>query len=491
MIVLIVLLILSMSSLIRGGPSNNSKSPISSTRMEKIRSNDDDNGDDDNGGDQEEIIVLGGGSINEKKRFHGDKNLRKDVFKNDTNDNETSSSITNFNPQSELSHLLHALAGLDRYPNYVSRWNYNAVQDIERLENALEEQLQKLRKQKNALFERNLRVRQLILEAKEATEQQQQQHHPQQNNHNDEEADIKLDWDILLNPPQSWRDIEDHVIDPRCINAIFQSKMFRQENRRPSVSDILEGNVNVELDAAQCEDWLNQELFDVYSFPLLKPSFCAKVRNMIKRLIEYQEEKRKSQEDNDIAVSTKNDISSAIGLRPIDMDMIGATWINDLLFHLIIRPLSRHLFQRTESLDELDWRQGYIVGYSKSPSRKDGAQRQRLVPHTDDSEVTLNIGMGEAFDGGELAFWGLRNGKDEGNYVGDFHPIIGTALLHAGRHLHEVKDVTNGNRFAYIIWARSWKGVRSTTCPCCWLNRRQQNTGDHGQNFCICGSRWN
>ena len=66
--------------------------------------------------------------------------------------------------------------------------------------------------------------------------------------------------------------------------------------------------------------------------------------------------------------------------------------------------------------------------------------------------------MGEAFDGGKLAFWGLRNGKKEGNYVGDFHPIVGpivgTALFHAGRHLHEVKDVTNGkerNHFAYIM----------------------------------------
>ena len=37
----------------------------------------------------------------------------------------------------------------------------------------------------------------------------------------------------------------------------------------PTVEDILEGKVNVDLDASLLENWMSQELFDVYSLPLL------------------------------------------------------------------------------------------------------------------------------------------------------------------------------------------------------------------------------
>ena len=182
---------------------------------------------------------------------------------------------------------------------------------------------------------------------------------------------------------------------------------------------------------------------------------------------------------------TSEYVSLNIGKRIVDLDTIGLSWINDLIFHLIIRPISQHLFWDTESMGDLDWRQGYVAGYSSQPSADKGAQRERLVSHTDDSEVTFNLCLGdEMFDGGLLNFRGLRGTEKEGQLVGEFQPILGTALLHAGRHLHEVTQVTAGNRYAYIIWTRSWKGVRSETCPCCWMNRRQGLR-------CICGKAWN
>jgi len=99
------------------------------------------------------------------------------------------------------------------------------------------------------------------------------------------------------------------------------------------------------------------------------------------------------------------------------------------------------------------------------------------------------IGMGdEDFEGGDLAFWNLRGTREEGQLVGEFHPIMGHALLHSGRHLHEVKEVTKGNRYAMIIWARSW-GLRSTTCPCCWMMRRKGSTSV--KHRCISGPQWN
>ncbi len=106
-------------------------------------------------------------------------------------------------------------------------------------------------------------------------------------------------------------------------------------------------------------------------------------------------------------------------------------------------------------------------------------------------QVTLNVCLGDKFDGGNLRFWGLRGGNTAGRLVGEYEPEIGRAILHSGRHLHEVTEVTDGNRFAYIQWARSWDSVRKGTCPCCWLNRRQNLPTANKWDSCVCGSRWN
>lgn len=189
-----------------------------------------------------------------------------------------------------------------------------------------------------------------------------------------------------------------------------------------------------------------------------------------------------------------------LGRRPMDLDSIGLGWITDLLFNMFIHPISRHLFASTEKLaingdvvdDDvllsrvLDWRQGYVAGYSANPLESNGVQRHFLVPHTDDSEVTMNCCLGEdTFEGGNVEFHGLRGTTGEGLLVGTVHrPNVGTAVLHSGRHLHSVSNVLSGDRYALIIWSRSWGNLRSNTCPCCWMNRRQDST-------CICGNRWN
>lgn len=170
-------------------------------------------------------------------------------------------------------------------------------------------------------------------------------------------------------------------------------------------------------------------------------------------------------------------------LGRLDLDTVRLSWINDLLFHLVIRPISRHLFRETElEGGDLDCRHGYVVGYAANPNTS--LPRERLVTHTDDSEVTLNVCIGEDFEGGALNFRGLRGVDGAGQVIGDYEPRLGTALLHAGRHFHEVTQVTAGNRYVYIIWARSWSCTRAKVCPCCWLNRRQDTS-------CVCGPRWN
>jgi len=232
----------------------------------------------------------------------------------------------------------------------------------------------------------------------------------------------------------------------------------------------------------------------------MQSKFCVRLKKTIQSLAQLSQHQQ-----------TEN-LNSTIGIRPTDLDTIGASWLNDLLFHLIQRPISKHLFSQTEHFSDLDWRQGYVAGYSHNPHVGAHTQRHRLVPHTDDSEVTLNValcsGSGDGdggeegrligdetdFDGGNLVFWGLRGSKGEGKLNGCIQPSIGRALLHSGRHLHEVTKVTSGERFVIVVWARSWGSVRNGVCPCCWLNRRRSSyarDNDNGENSCICSPRWN
>jgi hypothetical protein len=381
----------------------------------------------------QQLKPLNEGRINEKERSYERVEL-----------SETGEESTGFNPEVETSHLVQAIVGLDRYPNYLMRWNDN-IDDVQKLESALEKQLEKVRLQRKKLLERNRLASNIVKGL------------------GDIDSDHQVDTSVL-NEPADWSDLND-VLDSRASRAIFQSKMFQQKDR-PSLQDVLKGKIDIELDASKLEEWLDEEAFDTYSFPLLSKEFCCKVKKVAKALMKDLQEKDTI-------------------IRPLDMDSIGASWITNLIFHLIIRPLSKHLFHKTESWAGLDWRQGYIAGYSAD------FQRTRLVPHTDDSEVTLNIGMGdEDFQGGDLIFWGLRGTKAEGRRSGDFHPEIGKAIMHAGRQLHEVSDVTDGNRFVFIIWARSWRGIRRVTCPCCWLHRRQKSIDDK-KATCIFSPRWN
>jgi len=398
---------------------------------------------------------VGGGAINEKIRTYDETAGQSTHAKNSTQQQITTTTTT-YNPSSVPSHLYHALEGLDRYPNYLHRWN---MSDIDRLEQSLEDQLALVRQQRATVQERRdgcARVVQAML-----------QDHPQ-----------RTKWQKILEPCQTWDQVRDRILDARAAHAIFRSPMFRDSNKSnkstiPSVQDVMNGRTVVHLDPGRLEALLDEELYDVYSFRLLSTEFCQSLREFVQELSLWSETKMPDSDSN----------NQYLGKRPFNLDMIGLGWVNDLLFQLVMRPIARHLFFESEQLqDDLDWRNGYIAGYSSQPNAV--KPRERLVTHTDDSEVTMNICLGDVFQGGALEFRGLRGTPEEGQLLGTFEPQIGLALLHAGRHFHDVTQVTSGDRFAYIMWARSWNGIRRQKCPCCWLNRRQDST-------CVCGSRWN
>jgi hypothetical protein len=277
-----------------------------------------------------------------------------------------------------------------------------------------------------------------------------------------------------------------------------------------TVEQVMRGLIDIDLDAGYLEQLMDEEVTDVYSFPLLSSEFCTKVQTFIKTVWHEIE--------NDDAISSSSSSSQAMITR--DLDCLGLNWLNDLLFHLIVRPIARHLYQGTEiegynskrnvnendtstsslssssvttktNAAELDWRHGFIASYSANVTTPSQilSSRRRLVPHTDDSEVTLNVCLGHIFSGGDVIFWGQRGDDDDGfdndhDHDDAYSPQVGRAVIHAGRQFHEVTEVTSGDRFALIMWTRSWNGIRRTTCPCCWLNGRTNPS-------CVCGRKWN
>lgn len=256
---------------------------------------------------------------------------------------------------------------------------------------------------------------------------------------------------------------------------------------------------------------LAEECDGVYSFPLLKAEFCD---NLVQCGYAFSAHFAKS--------------GGEAEMPPRMLDLMDLGWLNDLLLHVVMNPLAQMTMQDQLQGEVLDYRHGYIVGYSPllphgeargSEEGRTGARtgqhvseteidkeggvddsrrledkrthykhtRDHLVAHSDDAEATLNVGLVTDFVGGDLLFYGRRGSGDEGTPLARYrHPRKGHAVLHVGRQLHEVQPVSKGSRYGLIVWARSIRGVRQGVCPCCWMNGR-----DAVRSACICGPRWN
>ena len=304
------------------------------------------NANNDNG---DPSVTVGGGAVNEKKRvFLHSLRPEQDDNRNDAAP-PLSSSISKYNPTHHRAHLLHAIEGLDRYPNYLSRWEED---DIDLLELALQERLQQVRTQKQALLQQR-REMQLVLQSF---------------------LESSPEWRSFVKVPETWEEVQSDIFDPRAAKAIFHSKMFRQNKNTNGVSvqDVLSGKCPVELDTAQLEQLMDEEMDDVFAFPLLSKEFCHKLHTFVSAFMEALEGSPSLQ------ILTR-------GIHK-DLDNMGMGWLNDLLFHLITRPISAQLYKETELAGgDLDWRQGFIASYSVDPTQS--KPRQRLVPHSDDAEV--------------------------------------------------------------------------------------------------------
>ncbi|XP_030476410.1 2-oxoglutarate and iron-dependent oxygenase domain-containing protein CP2-like isoform X2 [Syzygium oleosum] len=117
-----------------------------------------------------------------------------------------------------------------------------------------------------------------------------------------------------------------------------------------------------------------------------------------------------------------------------------------------VRPIARVFYPEVGGAT-LDSHHGFVVEY--------GMDRDvELGFHVDDSEVTLNVCLGEQFLGGELFFRGVRcdkhvNSETQPEESFDYDHLPGHAVLHRGRHRHGARATTSGHRANLIMWCRS------------------------------------
>jgi hypothetical protein len=307
---------------------------------------------------------IGGGSVNEKKRHYDPKSRQQDTrspssssssplssTQRDNNIHENTERV--YNPSNHRSHLLHAIEGLNRYPSYLSRWENNDVealeQELQRLLGQVQEQKSNTENQRDCI---QLALRDFFLEYPE--------------------------WKQFSVPPESWDEIRE-ILDPRAADAIFRSQKIRKMMENSTVNDVIAGRIRTELDTGYLGEWMDEEMFDVYSFPLLSETFCSKLCSYASSVMPYIE-------------SSPQKCNPPVRSCYRNMDNLGLGWLNDLVFHFILRPISAQLYRDTElEGGDLDYRHGFIAAYSSDPTTS--RPRQRLVPHTDDAEVSMHISI--------------------------------------------------------------------------------------------------
>eukprot|EP01116_Phalansterium_solitarium_P006333 TRINITY_DN18633_c0_g1_i1.p1 TRINITY_DN18633_c0_g1~~TRINITY_DN18633_c0_g1_i1.p1 ORF type:complete len:424 (+),score=117.56 TRINITY_DN18633_c0_g1_i1:113-1273(+) len=86
--------------------------------------------------------------------------------------------------------------------------------------------------------------------------------------------------------------------------------------------------------------------------------------------------------------------------------------------------------------------------------------------HFDDAELTLNVCLGDRFEGGDLYFRGLLDdpASHDENFVFRHEP--GKGLFHQGKHRHGAQRITAGSRTNLIIWFRNSQLRNGLQCSC-------------------------
>ncbi|XP_074329575.1 2-oxoglutarate and iron-dependent oxygenase domain-containing protein CP2-like [Apium graveolens] len=179
----------------------------------------------------------------------------------------------------------------------------------------------------------------------------------------------------------------------------------------------------------------------VLTFEMLQPRFCE-------MLLDEVEHFERWVRDTKFRIMRPNTMNAYGAV----LDDFGLETMLDKLMEDFIRPISKIFFPEVGGAT-LDSHHGFVVEY--------GTDRDAdLGFHVDDSEVTLNVCLGEQFSGGELFFRGVRcdkhvNIESKPEEIFDYAHVPGRAVIHRGRHRHGARSTTSGHRVNMLVWCRS------------------------------------
>ena len=206
-----------------------------------------------------------------------------------------------------------------------------------------------------------------------------------------------------------------------------------------------------------------------YSFQLFRDDLCTSLVEEIRNFLKFRNEIEK----------TKGPILGTLRERLVLKDMKLDSFSSDV-FQKVVIPLSKQVFDKHTS--DLDFQHSYFVGYAPNECPTRNLIRNALIPHSDDSEITLNVCLSDGYTGGELNFHGAVS-KDEfptgvaPKVEYTYKHRLGRCVLHLGKQIHSVSSVTQGERHVLIMWCRSIRNQRAIQCPCC----REFN-----RKMCVC-----
>mmetsp|Transcript_68223 Transcript_68223/g.113408 ORF Transcript_68223/g.113408 Transcript_68223/m.113408 type:complete len:153 (+) Transcript_68223:33-491(+) len=148
----------------------------------------------------------------------------------------------------------------------------------------------------------------------------------------------------------------------------------------------------------------------------------------------------------------------------------------DAVMRQVVQRLSTLAGYADVGGDQLLTHHAFIVSYALEKDLD-------LSFHVDSSDVTLNVCLGKAFEGGSLFFRGVRCRAHQQTGASPNESVVyshkpGMALLHRGHHRHGAHPITSGERHNLILWCRgdpekSSEGANKHTNKCqewCWLH---------------------
>ncbi|CAG2101586.1 unnamed protein product [Medioppia subpectinata] len=155
--------------------------------------------------------------------------------------------------------------------------------------------------------------------------------------------------------------------------------------------------------------------------------------------------------------------------RPNTMNNYGIL-LNELGFdEHFLTPLREHYLNPMAKVFFPDWLGAGLDTHRAFTIKYSATADAELFTHYDNSEITLNVCLGNVFEGSEVYFGDFRtkprrDANDLAVAAVEHRPGVG--LFHLGQLMHGTLPVTDGERQNLVVWMRSSE-IRNQLCPMC------------------------